>query len=207
MNRQLSVSLKCPDSTKTEWDGDLARAITESVTESPTCHYQLTFESPLACPRQCIVSYGSKYAVCSTHGICAADPNAGRSHCLCDDGYGGDLCQNLVSGVEVLDAGNEDLMDAVIVCVVLMTLCCGVAVYLWYVWKREAKMNRVMEHHEAFLGIDDDVKMDEDVEAMMKRIEQTTDTFHSNVTVDVNEAKMIQDELKRKKRQSAAVGV
>merc|ERR1719464_99158 len=84
-----------------------------------------------------------------------------------------------------------------------MTLCCGVAVYLWYVWKREAKMNRVMEHHEAFLGIDDDVKVDEDVEAMMKRIETTTDTFHSSVTVDANEAKMIQDELKKKKAQSA----
>lgn len=79
MNRQLSVSLKCPDSTKTEWDADLARVITESVTESPTCHYHLTFESPLACPRQCVSEHSdrSTFAVCSTHGICAADPNAG----------------------------------------------------------------------------------------------------------------------------------
>lgn len=125
----------------------------------------------------------------------------GESHCLCDEGYGGTLCNELISGVEVLDAGNEHLLDAVVICLVIMTLCCGAAVYLWYLWKREVKMNRVMEHHEAFLGIDEDVKMDEDVEAMMKRIEETTNTFHSSVTVDANEAKMIQEELLQKRNE------
>eukprot|EP01083_Nonionella_stella_P024294 67136_1 len=195
MNRELSIHLKCPDSTKTEWDAELAKVITEAVTEYSTCVYKVEFETPLGCPTKCITKHSSSsYAICSTHGICAADPNAGHSRCICDEGYGGDDCDVLMSGVDVIDAGSHDLITALVICIVITAICCGVAVYLWAVWRRSVKMNKMMDTEEYFLGIDEDIEEDEDaINAAMKQ-KKTRDTFHPVLSTDAETAKMIQIE-------------
>jgi len=207
MNRQLSVSLKCPDSTKTEWDVDLAKIISEPVLESPTCVYNLEFASPLACPQQCISQLSATaYAVCSTHGICVADPNAGKSRCICDDGYAGDLCETSISSIRILDAGNEDLITAIIVCTIFVAFFCGIAVYLWFVWRRHIEFNKILDHnaHEYFLNIDDEVDEEDDTMhgQQMHGVTKSKDTFHPVVSVDVSAAKLIHEEQQRERSQS-----
>ena len=78
-NRELNIKFICPLSTSADWDIVSTKVITEEVTETPTCVYNMEFESPLACPPACITTSSlKKYSVCSSHGICAADPVQGN---------------------------------------------------------------------------------------------------------------------------------
>lgn len=105
-NRELNVRLICPDTRVSEFDPEIEaqNVLNETVLESETCLYELSLESPLACPLQCINeqedsmqnqdgSDGRIYQVCSSHGICASDPEAKQVRCICDDGYEGMTCQ------------------------------------------------------------------------------------------------------------------
>eukprot|EP00486_Rosalina_sp_Unknown_P005937 CAMPEP_0201569448 /NCGR_PEP_ID=MMETSP0190_2-20130828/11112_1 /ASSEMBLY_ACC=CAM_ASM_000263 /TAXON_ID=37353 /ORGANISM="Rosalina sp." /LENGTH=319 /DNA_ID=CAMNT_0047991745 /DNA_START=226 /DNA_END=1185 /DNA_ORIENTATION=+ len=209
-NRELNINLICPDSTSTEWDIDLAKVITENVLEDPHCIYTIEFESPLACPKQCISTISStKYSVCGTHGICVADPQAGVSRCICDEGFDGDLCSDTSSGVTVLHSGNDDLLTAIIIVVVFIALFCGIAVYLWFVWRKHMEMHKILNQgaNEYFLGIDEEVEEDDDTihGAHNTASPKTTDTFHPIVSVDVGTAKMIQKEHQKERKQSQSL--
>ena len=56
----------------------------------------------IACPYQCRTDITNdkgeaEYTVCSKHGICVADPNAGFVRCLCDSGWTGINCDEIDS--------------------------------------------------------------------------------------------------------------
>eukprot|EP00486_Rosalina_sp_Unknown_P016461 CAMPEP_0201594560 /NCGR_PEP_ID=MMETSP0190_2-20130828/191837_1 /ASSEMBLY_ACC=CAM_ASM_000263 /TAXON_ID=37353 /ORGANISM="Rosalina sp." /LENGTH=224 /DNA_ID=CAMNT_0048054219 /DNA_START=1423 /DNA_END=2097 /DNA_ORIENTATION=- len=108
-NRQLIVKLQCPDSRGYEFDPEqeAKSIINETVLESETCIYELSLESPLACPFQCISSKGDNtYAVCGSHGICASDPSANAIRCICDAGWTGIRCNVIDSGMST--TGNPE---------------------------------------------------------------------------------------------------
>ena len=111
-NRELNVQLRCPDTRGFDFDPqqEAKSIINESILESETCIYNIELESPLACPLQCISkssSSSSKFSVCSSHGICASDPQAMQVRCICDDGYSGITC-NLNIATTTLSPSTND---------------------------------------------------------------------------------------------------
>lgn len=99
--------------------------------EYPQCVYTVSYESALACPWDCIKTSGMQYSVCSGKGICVADPNAGKSKCLCDDYWSGDFCDvESPYDVDKVSSSHGEMITAVVVCIVLLVIAIGVSLYL-----------------------------------------------------------------------------
>ena len=105
--------------------------------------------------------------------------------------------------MDVVTAGNEELETALIVCVVLMVVLCGLAVYLWLVWRKTVKMNKVLDHTEYFLDIEEDDAGDGEDDTLHGGMHAVNaDLFHPVVSVDTSAARMIQRELQEQRKLS-----
>ena len=68
------------------------------------------------------------FAVCATHGICEADPYGhgedaypnGTLRCLCDDGYKGEICEQIDSKIKIIDQNHPGLLAAIVICIILL---------------------------------------------------------------------------------------
>ena len=58
--------------------------------EANTCAYTVQLPNIAGCPTQCRAP--SDGVVCTGHGVCGYNADAGRSQCYCFDGYAGALC-------------------------------------------------------------------------------------------------------------------
>ena len=77
-NKELNINLVCPSTERLQFNPDnLVTILNETIEEGPTCTYTLEYESPLACPLQCITKNDNYYSVCNAHGVCAPDPKLG----------------------------------------------------------------------------------------------------------------------------------
>eukprot|EP00485_Elphidium_margaritaceum_P008002 CAMPEP_0202702010 /NCGR_PEP_ID=MMETSP1385-20130828/15051_1 /ASSEMBLY_ACC=CAM_ASM_000861 /TAXON_ID=933848 /ORGANISM="Elphidium margaritaceum" /LENGTH=702 /DNA_ID=CAMNT_0049359561 /DNA_START=75 /DNA_END=2183 /DNA_ORIENTATION=- len=100
VNCALTVDLVCPNSrssflqTTTIQEVTTVNATVRSV--DGACVFSTTFETPLACPYNCITRHDEGYRVCSGRGMCVADPMAGFVRCVCDARYQGDHCETAV---------------------------------------------------------------------------------------------------------------
>lgn len=108
-NRTFTVELLCANVAPQSNYGDA------SVFELNNCDYRMQLKSIAGCPLQC-VSSGS---ICSGHGVCGFDTDAGASRCYCYTGYQGNDC-----GTATADSGglSTESIILIIVCIVL----CGV---------------------------------------------------------------------------------
>jgi len=151
INRELRIKLECPDDPRIEFEPSAVNNIqSEAVEEIDTCIYELAVVSPLACPNKCIARANQDmYSVCTTHGICVADPYAngddaypnGALRCLCDEGYTGDFCESALSEVRVIDQSHPGLLGAIIVCILLL----GVAIVCAAVLCHKIRMKELVE--------------------------------------------------------------
>jgi hypothetical protein len=104
LNREFLINLECPNNPRayrSPTSAADARSFDSRVIETADCRYEITIESSLACPYQCVTSDAQDptlKTVCSGKGMCAADPFAGFVRCLCDDGVTGADCGLYASG-------------------------------------------------------------------------------------------------------------
>merc|ERR1712228_1158827 len=124
-----------------------------------TCIYSFTMTSAVACPYQCITNTtdaqnNEAFTVCSTNGLCAADPNAGFVRCLCDDGWKGVYCDEIDTLSPTLSptkaivpapiieesSSNNGILKYVIVVLVIVILAVVIASYYVY---RNKKMKLI----------------------------------------------------------------
>lgn len=148
-NRELIIQLQCPDTRGYEFDPEqeAKSIINETILESTTCIYEIKLESPLACPFQCISpnTNGDKYAVCSSHGICASDPFANAIRCICDDGWTGIRCNIKGSDIKTTSAPSNDSSNNGVTIglgvgiTILVLIILGVFLYIRWKKKQEVK--------------------------------------------------------------------
>eukprot|EP01083_Nonionella_stella_P272125 922566_1 len=112
-NRELNIKLECPHTSGYEFDPyeEAQKIKNESIFESDMCIYEIEWKSPLACPFNCISKgvgqNANKYSVCSSHGICASDPQAQQIRCICDAGYTGIVCEKKSSAISTTKSGGN----------------------------------------------------------------------------------------------------
>jgi hypothetical protein len=80
--RSIGINFRC---AKT-----VTKIPSSRVSES-NCEYEVTFESALACPKECPIVEGQ---LCSNHGFCGFDQDSQQTRCFCNTGRAGDACQN-----------------------------------------------------------------------------------------------------------------
>ena len=154
-NREFNIELICPDSNRNYFNPSFEsnNIINSLVIQYPTCIYTISYETALACPNECISSVRETvheeeeegngeeasvtieeeaYSVCNTRGICASDPNAGYSRCICDNGWGGRLCDEYYGKNEVryVTNNNGTVKALVVVAIVVLVIMLVLALYL-----------------------------------------------------------------------------
>ena len=81
------------------------------------------------------------FSVCGTNGICEADPEAGYVRCLCDNGWTGDICEEEMDEIIVVDQSHPGLLAAIIICIILL----GIAIVLSAVLCHKIRMKEAEE--------------------------------------------------------------
>eukprot|EP01083_Nonionella_stella_P246041 854695_1 len=151
-NRELRIKLECPDDNRIEFEPGVHQTQIqhETVTEIDTCIYELAVISPNACPNKCVSRMNLEmFAVCATHGICEADPYGngedkypnGTLRCLCDDGYMGDICEQINTEIKIIDQTHPGLLAAIVICIILL----GVAIVCAAVLCHKIRMKEIEE--------------------------------------------------------------
>merc|ERR1712228_648351 len=156
-NREFRMNLVCPRDHSSVFDPSEETTVDnlyEYVEEEETCIYSFTMTSAVACPYQCITNTTDAqnkeaFTVCSTNGLCAADPNAGFVRCLCDDGWKGVYCYEIDTLSPTLSptkaivpapiieesSSNNGILKYVIVVLVIVILAVVIASY--YIYKNQ----------------------------------------------------------------------
>lgn len=141
-NREFAITFQCPTTARSYYNLSVVKSFSDLVEESDIekCSYSMTWETPLACPYECITTTTESthsntkiISVCSGRGICAADPEAGFVRCLCDDGYTGNDCsqiQNTNASTSTDD--HKGFTITILVICILLVILMGVVVYLYY---------------------------------------------------------------------------
>lgn len=83
-----------------------------SVQEVNSCSYQVTLPSIAGCPTECLTGN----TLCSGHGVCGYNTDAGVSQCYCYNGYQGAGC---ASAVPPAPAVSTEGVLLIIVCIAL----------------------------------------------------------------------------------------
>jgi len=186
-NRELRVKLECPDDPRIEFEpgAHYNDVQSEAVEEVDTCIYELAVATPLACPTRCVSRVNLEmYAVCATHGICAADPYGagtenypnGTLRCLCDAGYNGTICEETVSELTYVDRSHPGLLAAIVICIVLLGVAIVCAAVLCHkIRMREMDAARGTEHLAGGMLHDEDDRQLE---------QQKADAMTMNIGVD-----------------------
>jgi hypothetical protein len=84
--RSLHVFFEC-------WDDRWNIPDNETVTEDTQCEYHIHVRSTYGCPMECNTEDGH---LCGGHGFCGYDPKGKRARCFCNDGRGGEVCEEEV---------------------------------------------------------------------------------------------------------------
>eukprot|EP01083_Nonionella_stella_P249495 862674_1 len=100
INCKFTINLICP-TTRIEYFEPKDGFIIDSseVTDSGGCHYEAKFETAFACPYNCITENKNAFSVCNGVGMCIADPSAGFTRCVCDEGYFGATCAEEINQI------------------------------------------------------------------------------------------------------------
>lgn len=139
LNRKFNISFVCPDSTRDYYSPDEETTFIEYVDELHDCEYDITIETALACPYECISDVYDEddnveddvFGVCGGRGMCAADPSAGMVRCLCDEGWGGVDCnlETRYSSNGLVDDHKAFQIAIAVISIVLIAVI-GIAVYM-----------------------------------------------------------------------------
>lgn len=145
LNREFLINLICPTNPGIDSAIAYSSSTTDvlisniSVVEISICEYEISIESLLACPYQCITEEDGVESVCSGQGICAVDPELGFVRCLCDDGMDGIECTEVESSGTSSNASADDHSGfhiAIAIITVFLVLCLLAVVYLGMRHKR-----------------------------------------------------------------------
>eukprot|EP00490_Sorites_sp_Unknown_P022666 CAMPEP_0114671162 /NCGR_PEP_ID=MMETSP0191-20121206/40693_1 /TAXON_ID=126664 /ORGANISM="Sorites sp." /LENGTH=353 /DNA_ID=CAMNT_0001930351 /DNA_START=289 /DNA_END=1350 /DNA_ORIENTATION=+ len=153
-NRHLVINMVCPDTNRYKIIQSLQDTLTEKIEEFPIGTYTIEFESPLACPTECLTTYGTdEVGVCSGKGICATDPYAKKIRCLCDHGYQGTKCQYRTDDIVVYSNKRGGLMALIVLSLLLLCLASVCVIYLCIQIhiKEEEQMKAVSGNKKGFL--------------------------------------------------------
>ena len=111
------------------------------------CGFHVTIKSAFACPDECLTDATNTQrtddvSVCSTKGMCASDPFSGFVHCLCDQKWTGDYCDQVyvapLPGYRTKNMGSY-IAAIVIISVILVGIC-------WFGYKKiSAQRQKVKE--------------------------------------------------------------
>ena len=125
------------------------------------------------------------YAVCATHGICEADPYGngedsypnGTIRCLCDEGYQGDICEEVNTEIKIIDETHPGLLAAIIICIILL----GVAIVCAAVLCHKIRMKELEDRG----GIDNQLSDGILTSAADANLQQMkTDAMTMNIGID-----------------------
>jgi len=83
--RKFAVNVRCTKEKTT-----LAPISTVSEDLEEGCLYEVDIFDIAGCPTECHSK--SHQELCSTHGVCGMDSGSNRARCFCNDGWGGDKC-------------------------------------------------------------------------------------------------------------------
>lgn len=96
-----------------------------SVREENQCSYAVQLPSIAGCPLECRAAGDTQ--LCSGHGVCGYNTDAGLSQCYCYNGWGGSLCGSAVSSSSGM--GVEGIM-LIVVCIALALVLAAVGFML-----------------------------------------------------------------------------
>ena len=113
------------------------------VTKYDDATYSVHFITPLSCPIHCqhVINYNEdghsdEISVCNGRGLCALDPYDKVTKCICDNGYEGELCQNVISPPHKHNDTAYIVVVILLVITVVIVATVGVTKYL--LWKKRA---------------------------------------------------------------------
>mmetsp|Transcript_25494 Transcript_25494/g.60136 ORF Transcript_25494/g.60136 Transcript_25494/m.60136 type:complete len:313 (-) Transcript_25494:72-1010(-) len=125
--RELVLAFQCVDDTMASFEDDEP----EFIEETETCHYEIFLPTAYGCPKECPITDGH---VCGGHGVCGYDFVGSTAMCMCNEGYTGTTCTDVVS----LDSGGgiDGTGVVLIIMVVILGLIIGAVVFMWYKLRR-----------------------------------------------------------------------
>ena len=139
-NRILKVELQCPHIPKSKYILEESLMINTSM-EVRDNIYKLRYITPLACPINCRINgeNNDTLSICSSNGICAMDFKYNITRCLCDTGYEGRYCQNIIIDVKENEKNQRDSKTGYIVVITMLSLlviaAVGATVLTYKKWK------------------------------------------------------------------------
>jgi len=121
--RKFAVNVRCVKEKTT-----LAPISTVSEDIEEGCLYEVDIFDIAGCPTECH-SKGHQ-ELCSTHGVCGMDSGSNRARCFCNDGWGGDKCDEAEEESSGPSAGSVNSVLIVFV-IILLALLLGLSYVLY----------------------------------------------------------------------------
>jgi len=121
--RKFAVNVRCTKEKTT-----LAPISTVSEDLEEGCLYEVDIFDIAGCPTECHSK--SHQELCSTHGVCGMDSGSNRARCFCNDGWGGDKCDEAEE--ETSGPSSSSINTVLIVFVIiLLALLLGLSYVLY----------------------------------------------------------------------------
>merc|ERR1711998_200085 len=123
--RQLTLNFKCAPTTPS------LKLENHVLEEAGHCAYEIAIDTEYACPLECgLKTVG---AVCSGHGICGYDRDAGKARCYCNTGRSGEHCTDAHhdSSDEGHDSNYGPVLGLLIFVTIVVIVVLGMLVALW----------------------------------------------------------------------------
>merc|ERR1711907_773300 len=117
------------------------------IDETDQCGYQITVDSPYACPTQC--GFGGDRVACGNHGVCGFDTDLNQSRCLCNEGYTGSGCGDKVKK----DDNDYGAILGLLIFVVIALVAFGAAFYFLFRWMQNRTMRMDGESYSKLEGM------------------------------------------------------
>eukprot|EP01084_Bolivina_argentea_P265581 450240_1 len=116
-----------------------------------SCKVETWTEWGVICPWNCLTKItDEKWEVCSLHGTCLFDPNAGFVRCICDKGYQGSNCQTITrnnkSHILIINWIKTHILSIVIISFVVIFFIVIIIFWKYYSKLKKKYKNKITRY-------------------------------------------------------------